>query len=181
MYRGLVSHPRVETPLAFFDNDQYVAEVRKSRDEHHLASDRSRFSVRAMLQHAEPGELVSIELPPQPLPEEPLFGFNDHPKIVARSRDRISISGWAASRKEGAPVQEIRIKVDGRDVGVIRDFFDRPDVAKSYGRLDFLKSGWRGMVYLPTLSHGEYELIPHAFDARGNYAALAASHISIVD
>jgi hypothetical protein len=63
----------------------------------------------------------------------------------------------------------------------VRDFFDRPDVAQSYGRADFLKSGWRGMVYLPTLSHGEYELTPHAFDARGNYAALPASRISIVD
>lgn len=183
MYRGLVDHPRVETPLGFFGNDDYVAEVGNARNEYRAASDRSRFSVRSMLKDAGSGRLVSIELPDgsAPLPEQPVFGFNDHSKFVARSRDRISISGWAASRKDGAPVQEIRIKVDGRDVGVVRDFFDRPDVAKSYGRPDFLKSGWRGMVYLPALSHGEYELIPHAFDALGNYAALPASRISIVD
>jgi hypothetical protein len=181
MYRGLVNHPGVQTPLGFFDNDDYVAEVRNARKEYRVAPDRSRFSVRAMLQEGGTSGLVSIELPPQPLPQGAVFGFNDHTKIVARSRDRISISGWAASRNEGAPVQEVRIKVDGRDVGIVRDFFDRPDVAQSYGRADFLKSGWRGMVYLPALPHGEYELTPHAFDTRGDYAALPSSRISIVD
>lgn len=183
MYRSLVNHPMVETPLGFFGNKDYVAEVRDARKEYRVASDRSRFSVRSMLKSAEPEQLISIELPNRraPVPDQPIFGFNDHSKIVARSRDRISISGWAASRSNGAPVQEIRIKVDGSDVGVLRDFFDRPDVAESYGRADFLKSGWRGMVYLPGLMHGEYELIPHAFDAQGNYAALPASRVSIVD
>lgn len=183
MYRSLVDHPRVQTPLGFFDNEDYVAEVRNSRNEYRAADDRSRFSVRSMLENAEPGQLVSINLPNErvPVPDQPVFGFNDHSKIVARSRDRISISGWAASPKDGAPVQEVRISVAGTAVGVVRDFFDRPDVAESFGRADFLKSGWRGMVYLPPLLHGEYELIPHAFDTRGNYAALPATHISIVD
>jgi hypothetical protein len=186
MYRSLVDHPRVQTPLGFFGPNDYVDEFRKSRREYVEAKDRAPFSVRAMLAEVrKPEPLISIEpwntVPTSPSAESPIFGFNDQARIVARSRDRISISGWAASRADGAPVREVRIAVDEREVGIFRDFFDRPDVANMYGRPDLIRSGWRGMVYLPQLPHGEYKLVPRAFDHRGNVAALPSCIVSIAD
>jgi hypothetical protein len=58
---------------------------------------------------------------------------------------------------------------------------NRPEVAADFGRADLLRSDWRGMVYLPSLSRGEYDLVPEAFDGRGKSASLPPCKISITD
>jgi MoaA/NifB/PqqE/SkfB family radical SAM enzyme len=193
MYRGLIDEPMVNTPLGFFPPDEYVREVRTSRERYRvegairrLSSSPARMmpSVREMLQEAaalEPETLISISSAPAPLPDRPIFGGNDQSRIVARSRDRISVSGWAASRDHGAPVREIRMTIGGRQVGVFRDFFERADIVTTYGRSDLLKCGWRGMIYLPALPHGDHELVPEAYDGSGNFAPLAPCAVTIVD
>jgi hypothetical protein len=116
-----------------------------------------------------------------PLPEQPVFGHFDQSKIVARRGDRISVSGWAVSQNRQAPVREVRMILDGREIGVFRDFLPRPDVAATYGRTDFLRCGWRGMLYVPMLRRGEYTLIPEAHDTEGNVGVLPASLVTITE
>jgi MoaA/NifB/PqqE/SkfB family radical SAM enzyme len=186
MYRGLVDEPMVNSPLSFFGPEQYVREVRQSREEYRLGSSsvKAMPTVREMLQEAaalEPAPLVSINPAPAPLPESTIFGGNDQSRIIARSRDRISVSGWAASRNLSNPVREIKMLIGGREIGVFRDFFNRADVASMYGRSDLLKCGWRGMIYLPALPHGVHELVPEAHDSGGNCAQLPPCAITIVD
>ncbi len=202
MYRGLVNEPMVKEPLKYYTKEDYVREVRQAREEFRRSErlralpfgvgklfDRAkaRVPLRQMLEQAERDEAVVssrlVQLGPAttPLPEQPVFGYNDHSTLKARSRDRISISGWAATRSHGAPVHEVRVKVAGQDVGAFRSFFDRPDVAATYGRPDLLRCGWRGMVYLPALSQGQYQLVPEAYDREGNHSALNPTTVIISD
>jgi organic radical activating enzyme len=183
MYRSLVDHAMVQTPLGFFGSDEYVNEVRSFRL-NRSADGRPYPSLRAMLDQANAQQrpsLVSIGGQSHPVPECDVFGANDLSRICARSRDRISVSGWAASGKLGAPVKEVRLVIKGQVLGVFRDFFDRPEVAAEFGRAELLRCGWRGMIYLPALPQGEYELIPEACDAEGNWASLPPSTVSIAD
>ena len=206
MYRGLVDEPMVEDPLQFYSKEDYVREVRQARKEYRRSErlqalpfgvgkllDRGnrRVPLREMLLKAEQDEerhgaaaasqLVTLGPAAAALPQQPIFGRNDHSTLTARSRDRISISGWAATLRHGAPVHEVRVKVAGHEVGAFRNFFDRPDVAATYGRPDLMRCGWRGMVYLPALAQGEYELVPEAYDREGNYSALNPTKVTISD
>jgi hypothetical protein len=80
-----------------------------------------------------------------------------------------------------APIQELRFRAPNQEIGVVRDFFHRPDIAARCGRADMAKCGWRAMIYLPKLSHGEYDLVPHGIDSVGNSAELPAIRVRIVD
>jgi hypothetical protein len=65
--------------------------------------------------------------------------------------------------------------LDGREIR------GRPDVATTYGRADLLSCGWRGMLHLPLLPHGDYNLVPEADDGEGNSGILPASILTISD
>ena len=183
MYRSLVGHPMIQTPLGFFGSEDYANEVRTFRL--NKSAGGSPFpSLAAMLHEAamqRQPPLVSIRSHSRPLPECDVFGGTDLGKISARSRDRISVSGWAAGKRKGAPVKEVRLMINGQVLGVFRDFFDRPEVASEFGRADLLRCGWRGMIYLPALPAGEYHLIAEAHDGEGNWASLPPSTVSIAD
>jgi hypothetical protein len=125
--------------------------------------------------------LVSIGPALAPLPEQTVFGHTDQSRIVTRSGGRISVSGWAASRDQGVPVREVRMILGGREIGVFRDFAERPDVAATYGRADLLNRGWRGMLFVPTLPRGDHGLVPEAHDAKGNLGVLPTTTVTIAD
>jgi len=110
------------------------------------------------------------------LPAQPIFGYvdpiGDKFYIQARSRDRIWVSGWVASQRCGAPVREVRLRLEDRLLGSVGDFYSRPDVAAHFARNNLLHSGWRTMVYLPRLKPGEYRLLVEATDQEGCSGAL---------
>ena len=138
MYRALVDEPLLTEPLKLHTLEDYADEVRAWRQEQQrqeklrklplglgrlfgAASNQQRFRD-GIPQPQEPGpqQLLPISAITQPLPDSPVFGQTDHRFIEARSRDRISISGRAASRKQETPVREVRILVAEKEIGVIR-------------------------------------------------------------
>jgi len=200
MYRALADEPLVKNPLKLFTLEDYADEVKAHRKQQAKqekwnsslvgrlfggGSRNSASSFRSQIpQEPEPldvTQLISANAIRMALPDSPVFGHIDQPYLEARSRDRLSLSGWAVSRRNGAPIQEIKITVDGKEIGVIHDFFYRPDVAVNYGRPDMAKCGWRTMVFLPQLAHGEYDLVPKGIDKDGAWSDLPSSKVKIVD
>src|SRR5262249_50051635 len=90
--------------------------------------------------------------------EPEVVGSVDGGKVEARSRDRLMVSGWAASRTLG-PVKEVRLRVGQQEIGVVRHFCQRPEVAERFQRPDLAECGWQTMVYLPALGPGTYQLV----------------------
>jgi hypothetical protein len=84
-----------------------------------------------------------------------------------------------ASGKTGAPVAEIRLKLGEHELGKVRSFYARPDVAAYYGRKDLLRSGWQTLVELPNLAPGEYELTAEATDPAGASGAIGPALVRI--
>jgi organic radical activating enzyme len=196
MYRALADEPRFKAPLKLYTQIDYADEVHEFRQKQKrnnllkkvplgkLFADPDPPSLRPQIPPREvPNleQLIPVDAIRMPLPDSPVFGRLDHPVIEARSRDRISLSGWAASRTHAAPLQEVHIQVGGKDIGVVREFFHRPDVAISYGRPDLAKCGWRTMLFLPALPLGEHALVAKGVDHDGSCAELATSRINIID
>ena len=202
MYRSLVDAEYATIPVSFFEKDACrvsVEETRAYRTRYEAEARRRPLplgldrlfrrksgimSVREMAAQAAASQkpvLVSIGPAQSPVPEEPIFGHTDQSRIAARSGDRVSVSGWAASRDPRRPIVAVRMVLEGREIGVFRDFTERPEVATTYGRADLLHSGWRGMLFLPALPDGEHNLVPEACDAEGNRATLPAAVVSIED
>ena len=100
-------------------------------------------------------------------PTAPVFGYFDTGEIAARSLERVRLAGWVASGKHGAPVSELKLRLDGRELGTVHNFHARPDVAAHYGRKDLMNSGWQVSVNLPELPPGQYELTAEGIDAEG--------------
>ena len=100
-------------------------------------------------------------------PNSLIFGYFDAIQIAARSLQRVKLGGWIASGKNGAPVNEVKLRLDGRELGTVHHFHARPDVAAHYGRKDLMNSGWQLSVNLPALPPGQYELTAEGTDAEG--------------
>jgi organic radical activating enzyme len=201
MHRSLAHEPLQTTPLTFFTHREYVEEVKAYRRKQRrtrvlralpLGIGRlfdSRHSSRALFEQAAreaaaDGAAVAIPLTQiagAPA-EEPILGSVDESAgvIEAFSRDRIALSGWAAAAQRG-PVRQIRIFLDTRELGTLEHFEPRPEIAASYGRPEWARSGWRTMVYLPALDPGEYQLRVQAVDSGGNTASLTAPRVRIVE
>ncbi len=99
--------------------------------------------------------------------------------IAARSQDRIHLGGWIASGKHGAPVSELKLRLDGRELGTVQHFHARPDVAAHYGRKDLLNCGWQLSVKLPELPPGRYELTAQGVDAEGASGIIGPVSVSL--
>ena len=67
-------------------------------------------------------------------------------------------AGWMASGRAGAPVSEIRLKIGGHELGVVRTFHARRTLRRITAGRDLLRSGWQTLVELPDLAPGEVEL-----------------------
>ena len=86
---------------------------------------------------------VQAQAPVAEVPALPIFGYIDTCDLQSRGRDRVRIAGWVASSRNGAPVRELKLRLHGQDLGAIRDFHARPDVAAYFGRNNLLRSGGR--------------------------------------
>ena len=201
MYRSLAEEPLQTTPLTVFTHREYVEEVKAYRQKQRKRNTlrklplgigrlfESKESSRALFEQA-------MRTPPlpnpafvniatngngKPLPEEQVFGSTDESGrlIEAFSRDRIALSGWAATRDREA--FKVRILLDSQELGTVTHFKHRPEVAASYGKPELANCGWETMLYLPALDPGEYQLSVEAFDSSGNMASLAAPRLRIVE
>lgn len=190
MYRSLADEPRVKTPLGLYSLDEYAREVqayRKTRRWKRRLGLAKRSDFRSLLaaRKAPAAALIRPESIRLAVPDLAVFGFidtgNGEALIEARGGDRVLVAGWAASNRHGAPVKELRLFINGRPVGQVRDFHSRPDVAAAFGRPDLEDSGWRTMVYLPVLPEGEYTLEAKAIAPDGETGDLPALRLRIME
>ncbi|MCS7025143.1 MAG: hypothetical protein NZV14_10100 [Bryobacteraceae bacterium] len=194
MYRALVDEPLVTRPLSLYHRGEYVREVKAFRRKAAL----QRLAARIPFGDKLFGRPISLrsELPRPPrkpdllplesikpaLPADPVFGAVDGgPVLRARSRDRLYLSGWAASSRYGAPIEEVKLSLAGSEVGSVRYFYARSDIAAKYQRQELEQSGWRTMVWLPALSKGCYELSVEGVAPDGAAATLGRLMLEIID
>jgi len=149
----------------------------------HLSSFVELDEARAALAAVRPQEApaVSVQVPVAEVPDLPIFGYIDTRELCGRSRDRVRIEGWVASSRNGAPVRELRLHLQGQRLGTIRDFHARPDVAAYFGRNNLLHSGWRAQINLPALRPGRYELVVEATDLEGASGRLEPLPVQITE
>lgn len=135
-----------------------------------------RFRQRALDGPQQPAVHIPLDVIRHAVPPVPLFGYIDQltgsSVIDARAADRLLFSGWAASTRADSPVREVRLHCGDYPLAVFRDFYPRPEVVATFGRDDFLHSGWRGYCFLPVIPPGEYPLLATAVDAHGIEAPL---------
>ena len=117
--------------------------------------------------------------PVEEAPVELLFGYIDTPELEGRRLQRVRISGWTASGRHGAPVRELRLRLEGYELATVTNFHARPDVAAHYGRKDLLHSGWQTLVNLPDLPPGDYQLVAEATDPDGARGTMGPARVRI--
>jgi hypothetical protein len=75
----------------------------------------------------------------------------------------------------------VRLRLQGRDIGTVRQFYARPDVAAHYGRKNLLYSGWQLHVDLPALRPGRYELEVEGTDQEGTSGKLEPLPVQVTE
>ena len=188
MYRSLADEPLASRSLSLYTLDEYAAEVRDYRKSRRWRRwlpgiRRSSSLLPAPVPDAVP--LISPDQIRPALPDGAIFGYLDSAngarQIEARSRDRLAMFGWAASRASGAPLKRIRLVLNDRTLCEVTDFHPRPDVVSHFGRPELLKSGWRTMFYLPALADGEHQIRIEGADHAGNEETLGSVSLHIAD
>jgi len=193
MYRALVDEPLVTRPLSLYHRGEYVAEVSEHRKQRFWQKLGRKIPFSGKLFH--PASLRD-QLPPPPrkptllaidaikpaLPNGAVFGSLDsNGAMRAYGRDRIYVSGWAASPLYGAPIQGVRLRLGEQELAFIRNFHARPDIAASYQRAELEQCGWRTMMWLPALAPGSYTMTAEGISPDGTTATLGEIALNIVD
>ena len=196
MYRSLVDEPLYDQPFQIFTHEDLAREVSAYRRTVRAKMPREEILAEAARWREKLGGLREEfydKLPTVPadaikpaLPEgQAVVGYVDVVDnrfyIQARSRDRVMVTGWLASAEHGAPLREVKLRVGGAEVGSIREFYPRPDVAAHFGRQNWLMSGWRTMIFMPSLKAGEHQLIVEGIDPEGKSATIPPWPVRIVD
>ena len=196
MYRALVDEPLYDQPLQIFTHEdlarqvsEYRRTVRATMSHEQIMAEVAGWEAKlgaVRQQYYDNLPLVPANAVRPPLPDgQPVIGYVDAVDnrfyLQARSRDRVMITGWLASVEHGAPLREVKLRLGGREVGSIREFYPRPDVAAHFGRDNWLMSGWRTMVFLPALEPGEHQLIIEGIDPEGKCGTIPPWPVRIVD
>ena len=176
MYRALDAEPLNDTPLGLYPVSQHAEDLRKHRASP-TASVPYHFNP-----PPKPAPMISADAIKSAVPLEAVFGslesYLGDPTIHVRSRDRLRLEGWAAGREN---VKEIQLFLNDRNVGVVSEFHQRDDVAIRFGRPEFARSGWRTMIYLPSLPHGLYEFRGVGVNPSGESAAIWNRPLRVVN
>lgn len=144
----------------------------------HLSSFVDLNGVKAALELQEKTPAAEPGVPVEP-PSAPMFGYFDTPEVEGRGLERVRIAGWAASGRHGAPVRAVTLRLGGRELATVTNFYARPDVAAHYGRKDLLQSGWQALVDLPALPPGDYQLVAEATDPDGVRGSMGPARVRI--
>jgi MoaA/NifB/PqqE/SkfB family radical SAM enzyme len=202
MIRSLVDEPMYRRPLTVYHPSQFLQEYREYQEARRADPGAFRKTLEGVMVPGTGQDVYALfqarvreaERPAEPyqvpanlirhaVPDLPIFGYIDRHNgadiIEARAADRILVSGWAVSSRHGAPLREVRLTGGGKPMGYFRGFYPRPEVVATFGRDDFLESGWRGLCFVPRLPRGEYPLVATAMDRDGETAALPALSLRI--
>src|SRR5208283_2365645 len=83
--------------------------------------------------------------------------------------------GWAIDMKDGAPVTQVQVLIDGTVVGNATLGLARPDIAAGYGNARFLNAGWTFSYSAQNLSAGSHTVSAVAYDSLGLSTTLGNS------
>jgi hypothetical protein len=92
--------------------------------------------------------------------------FESAPSMVWRGQS-FSSSGWLADWDYGTVVPKAALFVDGAFLACPATGLSRSDVAATYGRNDFTKSGWSHTAVMPSLASGPHTLELRTYDGQG--------------
>jgi molybdenum cofactor biosynthesis enzyme MoaA len=193
MYRALTDEPLITRPLSLYHRGEYVSEVAEHRRKHKIQKIAAKIpfasaffgkpvTQRQELPAGPPKPALLTIAPAKPaLPAGPVFGsIETSNPIRAYARDRIYLSGWAASSLYGTPIPSIRLSLSGKEVGTITHFHSRPDIAANYQRTELEHAGWRTMLWLPAVDPGSYILSAEAVAPDGTSGTIGTVPIEIV-
>lgn len=84
----------------------------------------------------------------------------------------LDVVGWAVDVRMGSPVAKVEVLLNEKVAGIARVAEVRRDVAQTYRRNDYLKSGWKARVELKGLPAETYRVKVRAWNVRGESALL---------
>lgn len=109
-------------------------------------------------------------------PGQKVIGYIDmtsgQPVISAAQGEAVAVSGWAACAALDSPLAKVEILVDGQTMANTTADVPRPDVAESFARSDFARSGWQSTFSSSRLKPGERALSVRATCAKGESGVL---------
>jgi SAM-dependent methyltransferase len=109
--------------------------------------------------------------------EQEADGFLEHCSLDGKRSLRLS--GWIADRVMRQPPQEVRIRIDGRDVLSCRDLQPRPDVAQTFPGDPTNVVGWQAILDVPgTAGVESAELGLHAVYPAGETRLLYSGSVA---
>ncbi len=109
-------------------------------------------------------------------------GWLDRVEGKPRIGSNVNVVGWAATERAEYRIEKIEILLDGMEVGETIEGVERSDVADSYGKPSWNKSGWEAQVLLDKILPGEHKIEAVAVDSKGAQHALSgARSITVLD
>jgi hypothetical protein len=187
MAYSMPENPFVPRPLSVTTRTAFAAEVRRhaaaaAADPDHLRATMSAARMpgsdkdcyQAFMERLETPAAPAFDIPAggifQALPDTPVVGYIDEftTPLTARATDRIPISGWAFQQHPAGPVRSLRIQFNGATLAEFADFGPRPELPTIFGKPEMLRAGFGGLLYLPSVRPGEYELAAFAVASDGS-------------
>lgn len=109
-------------------------------------------------------------------------GWLDRVEGKPRIGSAVNVVGWAAAERPGCRIETIEILMDGIEIGEAVRGVERSDVANSYGKPDWNKSGWEAEVQLDKILPGEHKIEAVVLDSsQARHMLSGARSITVLD
>ena len=111
-----------------------------------------------------------------------VIGWLDRVEGRPRVGTKVNVVGWAAAEEQEDRIAEVTILLDGIEIGEALEGIERSDVAESYGKPSWNRSGWEAEVTLEKVLPGEHKIDAVALDSSGaRYALRGGRLITVLD
>jgi hypothetical protein len=128
-----------------------------------------------------PLNIVVIAVPPSTLPFGNLDAAEDSVtfgKLVAQS-DSLLVGGWVADVRDGAPLTNVHIYLDGTLLPPPTLGVARPDVAAAFANNAFINSGYQLLYPAATISPGAHAVTVVATDSLGHSTTFGPLNVTV--
>jgi len=113
------------------------------------------------------------------LPAE-VRGWLDRVEGKPQVGSRINVVGWAAPERPETRIEAVEVLLDGIEIAEAAEGVERLDVADSFGKPDWSKSGWETEVSLDNILPREHRIEAVARDSRGARHSLRGGRLIMV-
>jgi hypothetical protein len=109
-------------------------------------------------------------------------GWLDRVEGKARIGGTVEVIGWAAAERPETRIEGIEILLDGVEIAEAAEGIERADVADSFGKPEWSRSGWEAQVAMDEILPGEHKIEAVARDSRGmKYPLSGGRSIMVLD